>query len=214
MEINLKIEKKHFIMISILLFVAVISFAANMITAAAPLGTAWHPLSSISADGGLSSIDNGSGYIRADIIEGGGFGSLGQLTWNGIGGPSTHTEDDCHAIGGGVYDTIVSGTICKIVGTDIEVPSGWQQAESWQSYNPSTWGGDICGHHKSYGPVAFGNDVSKKYTTGMYIGMPNTDCASDIGNWHTAGNAPYNHRIWTVIESPGDSFNRNMLGIY
>ncbi|MCK4550979.1 MAG: hypothetical protein KAT91_03420, partial [Candidatus Aenigmarchaeota archaeon] len=70
------------------------------------------------------------------------------------------------------------------------------------------------GHHKSYGPATFSNDVSKKYTTAAYIGMPNTDCSLDTGNWHTAGNAPYNHRLWTIAESPGDNFNRYMLGIY
>ncbi len=318
MKIEINIEKKH--AFAIILAVVLVS-VITIVSATSPLAQ-FTPLSQITTDdAGFNVIDNGNGYIRADVIEGGGsvsiqgfsettgyetgvgaksycaskgfshaialsyggdkctgtavgwsgsdkttdfektvvfigetdnrliyagsitYGSLvcylgstgydtieysfnilcsgaafipfpGQLTWNGIGGPSTHTEDECHAIGGGVYDTGVSGTICKIVGTDLQVPSGWQQAESWQRYNPSTWGGDICGHHKSYGPATFSNDVSKKYTTAAYIGMPNTNCNSNTGNWHTAGNAPYNHRLWTIAESPGDSFNRYMLGIY
>ena len=73
MEINLNIEKKHFIVISIFLGLIALTLATDVITAAGVpvVGGVWHPLSGISGDGGITSIDNGSGYIRADAIEGG-----------------------------------------------------------------------------------------------------------------------------------------------
>ncbi|NOQ55406.1 MAG: hypothetical protein GQ477_01225 [Nanohaloarchaea archaeon] len=84
MDINLNIEKKHFIIISVFLGLIVLSLAADMITAAVvPVsGGVWHPLSGISGDG-INSIDNGSGYIRADAIEGGSGNSIIQHAEDG-----------------------------------------------------------------------------------------------------------------------------------
>ncbi|MBW6461904.1 MAG: hypothetical protein K0B07_02565 [DPANN group archaeon] len=54
-----------------------------IIAAVVPVvGGAWHLLSGISGDGGVTSIDNGSGYIGADVIEGG--GSSGSLPTGAI----------------------------------------------------------------------------------------------------------------------------------
>ncbi len=97
MEINLNIEKRHFIIISVFLGLIVLTLATDMITAAVVpvVGGVWHPLSGISGDGGVTSIDNGSGYIRADAIEGGGSG-------------------------------VPTGAIIMWVGTLASIPSGWQ----------------------------------------------------------------------------------------
>ena len=85
MEINLNIEKKHFIIISIFLGLIVLTLATDMITAAVVpvVGGVWHPLSGISGDGGITSIDNGSGYIRADAIEGGSSNNIIQYAEDG-----------------------------------------------------------------------------------------------------------------------------------
>ena len=84
------------------------------------------------------------------------------LTWSG----STHTENNCTTIGGSVYDTDVTGTICKYSGS--AVPSGWTQAANWQQYSTTNYDGDDCNQLRSYGPILFKNSVAKKYTKGDY----------------------------------------------
>ncbi|MBT4277330.1 hypothetical protein HOD96_01110, partial [Candidatus Falkowbacteria bacterium] len=69
------------------------------------------------------------------------------LTWSG----STHCESDCTSppINGTVFNTGGSGTICKISGSELTVPSGWSQASNWQRYSYCAWGGDMCGRWQS-----------------------------------------------------------------
>ncbi|MBT4277929.1 hypothetical protein HOD96_04250 [Candidatus Falkowbacteria bacterium] len=61
-------------------------------------------------------------------------------------GGSSHSTCDCDSINGNVV-SVSGGTICKKTGSNLNVPSGWQQAGNWQRYNGSTVGGDSCGQY-------------------------------------------------------------------
>ncbi|MCX6355139.1 MAG: hypothetical protein NTZ78_09590 [Candidatus Aureabacteria bacterium] len=99
------------------------------------------------------------------------------LTWAG----TTHSENECVALGGTVYDTGATGTICKLSGSNIGCSTGWTQAESWQSYGSTIWGGDACGLHKSTGSIDFQNTSSNCNLSGSY-------CFNQSQAWNCASN--------------------------
>jgi len=99
------------------------------------------------------------------------------LTWEG----STHTQGDCTADGGTVFDTGATGTICKF--PTATVPSGWTQADHWQEYSSSEWGGDACGRHLSTGPSTFSNTAST-CRNDPGVGANLGDCTKYVNLWH------------------------------
>ena len=73
MKLEINIEKKHaFLIATAIVLVSVIT----IVSATSPLAQ-FTPLSQITTDdAGFNVIDNGNGYIRADVIEGGGSVSI------------------------------------------------------------------------------------------------------------------------------------------
>jgi hypothetical protein len=108
------------------------------------------------------------------------------LTWSGAGSPSTHSEEGCVAAGGTVYATGTQGRICKFSGTNVAVPGGWTQAEHWQAYSVSIWGGDACGYLKAHGPTEFSNVAAYEYNPGDCRSMWGYNCSMYQSNWHTS----------------------------
>lgn len=107
-----------------------------------------------------------TGISQGGIPSGGSFGATlmmgndgpfwnSPLTWSDTNQKYVY---DCEQIGGTVYDTGASGTICKYPGSTI--PEGWSQAANWQEYTYASWGGDICGRYKSSAPVMFSNSAA------------------------------------------------------
>ncbi len=131
------------------------------------------------------------------------------LSWAG----STHREADCTVtLGGTVYDTGATGTICKV--TSATVPAGWTQAANWQRYSVATWGGDSCGYHLSHGPVTFANTVSGVKSAGSGVGS-DYPCSSSY--WNVAGDDGYGtvyYGYYAVSETPNISTNRVEVGVY
>jgi hypothetical protein len=129
------------------------------------------------------------------------------LTWPG----STHTEDEVLALGGEVFDT-GNGTIGRVPLSS--VPEGWTQADNWQRYSISSWGGDVCGNHKSTAPTVWSNtqSVSKsKSSKGAYLGEHY--CGFRSYYWHSKTYEMHG-LLYEVITHYNTSSNRVEIGIY
>jgi len=82
------------------------------------------------------------------------------LTWSS----SIHTTRECSIEGGIVYDTGVTGTICRLAGdAPLDVPTEWLQAANWQRYSASGTGGDNCGLWKTNVPTTWSNVPAYSY---------------------------------------------------
>ncbi len=133
------------------------------------------------------------------------------LTWQG----STHTIYECAKIGGTVFDTGTTGTICRYPsGT---VPSGWEQADNWARYYPTTWGGDYCGRYvDGPGTGEFSNNkVTHHFPNGNYGGCrPNCASVPD-GRWalHWSGGCIKDEDVGTTYLDHVTT-NRVEVGIY
>ncbi|MCK5062755.1 MAG: hypothetical protein KAR23_02400 [Candidatus Aenigmarchaeota archaeon] len=68
MKIEINVERKQFVVLSVLLLIAAISFTASVVSVVGNM-VIWHPLDEISADGGVTDITNGAGLIKVSVIE-------------------------------------------------------------------------------------------------------------------------------------------------
>jgi hypothetical protein len=135
------------------------------------------------------------------------------LTWPG----STHRESEVIALGGEVFDT-GNGTIGKV--PLASVPSGWEQADNWQRYSVSSWGGDMCGRFKSYGPTVWSNELSVSKSSGGVGNVGYYSCSDQPHRWH----ADHSHYVgattgdvflaYEIITSNNTNTNRLEVGIY
>jgi hypothetical protein len=129
------------------------------------------------------------------------------LTWAG----SVRTAYDCDLIGGTVYDTGTTGTICRYPGSTPY--TGWTQAASWQRYSgDASWGGDACGLNKSSAPTSFANQYRvTKANSGTLI--TSGGCSSSYWNVWSIPNNNYSHygASSTVSNTTTD---RVEIGIY
>jgi hypothetical protein len=139
------------------------------------------------------------------------------LTWQG----STHTTYDCVYLGGTVFDTGTTGTICRL--SSATVPSGWTQADNWARYYPTTWGGDDCGGHKSYTTTAdFANVTTIRKRPGTSEYYIKIYCGSRPGSWidcpaegcYYSGNMNRPYTVITEENVKHDETNRVEVGIY
>ncbi len=137
----------------------------------------------------------------------------GPLTWEG----SEKGIIDCEDIGGTVFDTGATGTICRYSGST--VPAGWNQAADWQRYSGS-WGGDLCGRNKSSGPSSFLNQKATIISMGSKRSSHPSACANmwQGSYWYWAGWSSYSPTGQTIF-APVTTYsspttNRVEIGIY
>jgi hypothetical protein len=125
---------------------------------------------------------------------------------------STHRESEVIALGGEVFDT-GNGTIGRVPLSS--VPSGWSQAENWQRYSKSSWGGDDCGRFKSYVPTEFSNKTAYINSRGAWWANDSfIDCSIADSKWHVeAPNDPGVTLYW-VNREYNTPLNRVEIGIY
>ena len=147
----------------------------------------------------------------AVYFNGSGLSCDSPLTWAG----TTKTQFDCYHIGGTIYDTGATGTICKYPGST--VPTGWTQAASWQRYSgPASFGGDSCGKNKSSRPATFANQdrIVKRAGAQTSDGW-RQDCGS-ANEWGIV--CPTNNKIWklykVITEVSNIPTGRVEIGIY
>lgn len=103
------------------------------------------------------------------------------LTW----ADSLHSAYDCDRIGGTVFDTGETGTICRYPGA--EVPDGWSWAAYWQRYNPPhEYDQDACGRYVSTRPITFKNEQSTDYNQapGRTACLPACSCDELTNCYH------------------------------
>ncbi|MCX6355135.1 MAG: hypothetical protein NTZ78_09570 [Candidatus Aureabacteria bacterium] len=135
------------------------------------------------------------------------------LSWEG----TTHTENECVALGGTVYDTRATGTICAFSGTNVAVPSGWTKAAQWQRYSPSSWGGDLCGNHMSTGPSTFSNQIVALKSPGTELEVIYGRCNGyRMDKWHEwPGNNDHDRIREINVSNPSDyTSNRIEVGCF
>ena len=131
------------------------------------------------------------------------------LSWTG----STHFEAQCTAISGTIHDAGATGTICRYPGSS--VPDGWNQADNWQRYASATWGGDYCGRHLADGPITWSNIEAHEPThVASYDGVTST-CSGYSSYWISnygwfIGKKEY----WNLKTINNPSTNRVEIGIY
>ena len=136
------------------------------------------------------------------------------LTWAG----SVRTAYDCDLIGGTVYDTGTTGTICRYPGSTI--PTGWTWADKWQRYSGSaTFGGDNCGKNLSTQPIIFSNQNRiVKSGTGSMIGYVLTCAGAYDGVWanpYCSSCVPSNYNLISVSTTISNTTTgRVEIGIY
>ncbi|MCK5229564.1 MAG: hypothetical protein KAR13_04820 [Desulfobulbaceae bacterium] len=139
------------------------------------------------------------------------------LTWTGV---NLHSDASCAAIGGTVYDTGSTGTICRV--PSATVPVGWTQAANWQRYSVATWGGDWCGNHLSTGPTVFSN-VSSEVLSNSVVVTGQQQCANSCSIyphwWNTCNglcDTPGSEVCLgtTVLTVNNSSTYRTEIGVY
>lgn len=129
MKIEINIERKYFVLLSVLLLVAVISFTASVISVAGSMAV-WHSLDEISADGGVTNITNCAGLIKSSVIEQGSGSGLNADTVDGFHASSIPTSNYLIALDAGGKIPLsalpsVSIPVGMIAMFNTSCPSGW-----------------------------------------------------------------------------------------
>jgi hypothetical protein len=123
---------------------------------------------------------------------------------------STHRESEVIALGGEVFDT-GNGTIGKVPLSS--VPSGWSQAENWQRYSRSSWGGDPCGNHDSTASTTWGNNLAILRYPSSYNGRKYWTCSYTYRMYWLESAGPQVD-VYSVGTSQNPENYRVEIGIY
>jgi len=126
------------------------------------------------------------------------------LTYGG-----SHTECQCLALPGTVYDT-GSGAACKYSGAT--VPTGWTQAQNWQQYDSTGWGCDGCGYNCATAPTSWSNVTATSYGHGGGVALCG---ACKVGRWNSGTFcALYQQLSYNLASYTNVADHRVLVGIY